>query len=123
MVDGTTASGSPIVVARVLVYSVIIVAVVLVVDFFAVLLLPLLRDINVWLHLLIWEGLIMILFGVVGIIGSVTGGHHRYFFVYTRRPRIFYGRLKEKVTDLEISIAVAGVMLIILCIFVGRLFY
>lgn len=98
-------------VALLILYAVIMVAVVLAADSFALLLLNLPTDIGTWITLLISEAFVMLLFGVAG------WGFREFEHIPVgwKDTRIIHLRLTPRQPGFWLSMGIAGVILIIIC--------
>lgn len=102
-------------VAWVFFFTVLIAGAVLAVDFVALLLLNLHMNVGVWIILLFVEGLVMMLFGA-----AVWGeGEHIFYTAGWRRPHIYHVRLRPQISGFWVSVAMAGVVLFILCVYLN----
>ena len=100
-------------VARIFIYAFITAIVVLTIDLFALLMLDLLTDANMLPMLLFWEGFLMMLVGAAG-----WGAQEHYSFtVGWKRPEIHHVNMRPRYPVFCLSLAVAGVMLFLVSLY------
>jgi len=101
-------------VARMIISAIIIFLAILAVDVVALRLLSLPMDVETWVTLLFWEGLVMIAFGV----GVWGGGQLKWGpTAGWRSPRTYRIWVRLRYVDFWTSVALAGLLLFILSLY------
>lgn len=101
-------------VARIIISAIIIFLAILAVDVVAFWLLKLPLDVEIWITLLFWEGVVMIAFGVAGW----GGGQVKWGpTVGWRRPRTYRIWVRLRYPDFGTSVTLAGLLLFILSLY------
>jgi len=117
--SSTSPTSAPLNVANVFFFALVIAVSLLVIDLFFFVLLDLLKNAEALLILLLCEGFVLL------FVGSATWstGEHEFVVLGFRRPKIYHLSYSPRYPDLYLSIAIAGVLLILVAVYLVGQYY